>query len=399
MTIPSLVLAKDQDRRIRAGHAWVFSNEVDTNKSALQQFSPGEPVAILNAQGHWIANGYVNPHSLICARVISRNPKVWLDAALLKERLTAALRLRERLYPQPFYRLVYGESDLLPGLIVDRYGNYLAVQITTAGMERQRDALLETLIALLRPSGIILRNDTPARAQEGLPEGIDIVFGEIPERVSLEEASCRFAVDLQQGQKTGWFYDQADNRAQLAAYATDATMLDVCSYTGAWTVRALAAGATHVTAIDVSANALEHLQYNAALNGYAEKVTTLQGDAFDQLKRLREQHAQFDLVNLDPPAFIKRKKDSKAGADAYRRLNQLGLELVKPGGMLVTSSCSFHFGEDQLQQVVRQAANKLQCAVQLLRRGQQASDHPVHPAIAETAYLKTLFVHKMETSN
>jgi len=398
MTLPSLILDKEQDRRIRAGHAWIFSNEVDIKRSPLTQFSPGDAVAIVNQQGTWIANGYVNPHSLICARVVSRNPKRWLDADMLQTRLAAALHLRKRLYANPFYRLVHGESDLLPGLIVDRYGDYLVVQITTAGMERQRDALLETLVDLLAPAGILLRNDTSARAQEGLPELVETVFGDIPATVEIDEAGCRFAVDLHQGQKTGWFYDQADNRDQLTRFVKDAAMLDVCSYTGAWTVRALVAGARHVTAVDVSAPALAQLQANVALNGVAEQIDIRQGDAFELLKLLRHEKRQFDLVNLDPPAFIKRKKDLKAGTDAYRRLNQLGLELVKPGGFLVSSSCSFHFAAAQLQQAIRQASTKIQSPVQILYQGQQAADHPVHPAIPESAYLKTLFVHKMTSS-
>ncbi|MFU8815831.1 MAG: class I SAM-dependent rRNA methyltransferase [Pseudomonadales bacterium] len=387
-----LVLKKDQERRLRAGHCWIYSNEVDTVRTPLKDFTPGESVAVVSSRGNWIGWAYVNPHSLICARMISRDQARPLGAALIEHRLQTALALRERLYPEPYYRLVFGEADGLPGLVIDRYGDLLAVQITTAGMERQRDTIIEVLAGNLKPRAVVLRNDTSARALEGLPSYVETVSGVLPEVVEVREGGASFLVSLTEGQKTGWFFDQAANRDRFIKYVAGKRVLDVFSYVGAWGIRAALAGASSVTAVDSSERALSALADNAARNGVDKLVNTQRGDAFTVLKELKQAGERFDVVVLDPPAFIKRRKDIKEGTLAYRRINEAALELLSRDGLLVTASCSFHLNRDELLRVTQQAARASDRALQMLEQGQQGPDHPVHPAISETAYLKAFYL-------
>ena len=392
-----LRLAKGQDRRLRGGHLWVYSNEVDNHATPLKGFSPGQVVQVEDARGKWLGLAYVNPNSLICARVVTRSPGVALDSSLLVHRVKVALAVRERLYAEPYYRLLFGEADGVPGVVVDRYGDYLAVQLTTAGMEAQREAVVEALVKVLRPTGIILRNDTAVRELEGLTRYVEIAHGQVPDRVTVAEGGCRFEVSLAEGQKTGWFYDQAANRDQFVRYVRGQRVLDVCSYVGAWSLRAAHAGADGVVAVDSSAHALEQAMHNAELNGLGDRVSSLQGDAFDALRELRSARERFDVVVLDPPAFIKRKKDLKEGMLAYRRLNEAALGLLGRDGLLVSASCSFHMQRDQLLRTVLQSARHGDRALQLLQQGQQGPDHPIHPAIPETAYLKAFYLRVLPT--
>ena len=251
-----LRLGRQQDRRLRAGHLWVYSNEVDSEATPLKAFQPGQPVQIEDAKGKWLGLGYVNPNSLICARLVSRDRGVALDESLLTHRIKVALGLRDRLYSTPFYRLLFGETDGVPGVVVDRYGEVLAVQVTTAGMEAQRDALINALVKVLQPRGIVLRNDTAVRELEGLERYTELGYGQIPDCVTVEEGGCRFEVSPSLGQKTGWFYDQAANRDQFVRYVAGRRVLDVFSYVGAWAVRAAACGARDVMAVDASPQAL-----------------------------------------------------------------------------------------------------------------------------------------------
>jgi 23S rRNA (cytosine1962-C5)-methyltransferase len=392
-----LRLGKNHERRLRAGHLWIYSNEVDAEATPLKSFQPGQVVDIENAQGKWLGLGYVNPNSLICARLVTRSRGIALDGSLLVHRIKVALALRERLYAKPYYRLLFGEADGTPGVVVDRYGDYLVVQITTAGMELLKEALVEALIKVLKPAGIMMRNDGGVRELEGLTRYVELAYGEVPERVLVEEGGCRFEVSLSEGQKTGWFYDQTANRDQFMRYIEGKRVLDVCSYVGAWSVRAAKAGATSVTAVDVSAQALQQLEHNASMNQVGDKVKAVRGDAFQVLRDLRAEREHFDIVVLDPPAFIKRKKDLKEGTLAYRRLNEAALGLLERDGILVTASCSFHMQGDQLLRTVQQSARHGDRSLQLLQQGQQSPDHPIHPAIPETAYLKAFYLRVLPT--
>lgn len=392
-----LRLAKNRDRRLRAGHLWVYSNEIDNTATPLKDFVPGQLVEIENAQGRWMGLGYINPNSLICARIVTRARGVAVDAGLLIHRIKVALALRERLYPRPYYRLLYGEADGVPGLVVDRYGEVLVAQITTAGMEALREPLLAALLKVLKPVAILLRNDSASREREGLERYVELAHGKLPEQVSIEEGDCRFEVPLAEGQKTGWFFDQAANRDQFLRYVRGKRVLDVCSYVGAWSVRAAHAGARAVTAVDVSEPALERLRDNARDNDVDERIDVLKEDAFHALRELRAVREKFDVVVLDPPAFIKRRKDQKEGLLAYRRLNESALGVLERDGILVTASCSFHLDGDQLLRTVQQGARHSDRSLQLLQQGYQSPDHPIHPAIPETAYLKAFFLRVLPT--
>lgn len=397
MTFAPLRLKRDEDRRLRAGHCWIYSNEIDTAVTPLQGMEPGQLVEIFNDKGRSLGTGYVNPHSLICARIVSRDHKHPVNGSLLVHRLKVALSLRERLYEKPFYRLVFGESDGLPGLVIDRFADYLVIQITTAGMERLKSDILAAVEKVLKPAGVLFRNDTASRELEGLAPYVEDGLGDWPEMLTVEEHGVRFDVPAQGGQKTGWFFDQALNRGRMIPYIQGKRVLDVCSYIGAWGVQAAVQGATEVLCVDASSSALDAVDGNAQLNGVTERVAGLQGDAFDALRELRLANERFDVVLLDPPAFIKRKKDTKQGTLAYRRLNQLALQLLNKEGILISSSCSHHMSEASLLQEIQQAARHTDRSLQLLERGFQAPDHPVHPAIAETAYLKCFYLRVLPT--
>lgn len=388
MSHAPLRLKKHEDRRLRAGHVWIYSNEVDTAATPLTAFEAGEAVEVQSADGKTLGTGYVNPHSLICARLVSRDPAHVLNQSLLVHRFNVAQSLRARLFAQPYYRLAFGEADGLPGLVVDRYGDIFVVQISTAGMERVRSEIIGALQKVFRPTGILLRNDTSSRDLEGLPRYVETAAGEVPEHVPLEEHGTRFTVPVIDGQKTGWFFDQRQNRARMRAYVAGQRVLDVFSYIGAWGIQAAAAGATSVTCVDSSEKALALARDNAARNDVADKMAFSHDDAFDALRRLRAERERFDVVVVDPPAFIKRKKDLKEGTEAYRRLNQMAMQVLAKDGILISASCSYHLPREALMGVLLQTSRHVDRSLQLVEEGHQGPDHPVHAAIPETAYLK-----------
>lgn len=389
--LPRIRLQAKEERRLKSGHLWVYSNEVDTGTSPLQGLEPGMEVVFEEASGKPIGRGYVNPHSLICGRLLTRDWKRKLDQRFVEFRLQQALALRQRVYPEPFYRLVFGDSDGLSGLVVDRFGDDLVVQLNTAGMERLKPVILAALEAVLQPRAILLRNDSPLREQEGLPLEVSVALGQWPQQLTLQENGVAFSAAAETGQKTGWFYDHRENRRELMRWVKGKRVLDVFSYIGGWGLQAMAAGAESLTAIDASEQALDQLQANAEQLGVADKVTSYEGNAFDALQALLEEGMKFDVVVLDPPAFIKRKKDYKNGLNAYNKLNSLGLRLLEKDGILVSASCSMHLPEQALLDSVRAAARHIDRHAQLVFRGTQGPDHPVHPAIPETHYLKALF--------
>lgn len=390
-TEPGLRLKKREERRIRAGHLWVFSNEVDSAVTPLKNFEPGQVAALETSTGQFLAWVYVNPNSLICARILGRRKQHPPGPGLLAHRLQVALALRERLFHTPFYRLVYGESDGLPGLVVDRYDDILVAQITTAGMEAMRDEIVEALERVIKPRGILWSNMSRIRELEGLTTYVSVAAGEVPEELTLEEGGARFQVSVTRGQKTGWFYDQRSNRARLAALAPGARVLDACCYLGGFGIQAAVHGAASVTFLDSSADALERAEANATASGVACETQFMRADVFDGLAELREANRRFDIVVLDPPAFIRRRKDQKAGRIAYRRLNERGMQVLDRDGLLVSCSCSHFLPGDELLGLVNQAARHLDRNLQLLHHGGQDADHPVHPAIPESRYLDTLF--------
>lgn len=396
--LPELYLKKNEEKRLRRGHLWVFSNEVDTARSPLTDFEPGQDALVVDHRGKPLGCAYVNPHSLICARLVSRDTEHRLDESLLVHRLKVALALRERRYPEPCYRLVFGESDGLPGLVVDRFGDVCVAQINTAGMERVRDELVAALRRVIGPSHILLRGDSPMRGLEGLERSVAWAEGEGPETLTVREGGLTFRAPSVAGQKTGWYFDHRDNRLRLYPYARGRRVLDLFSYCGAWAVHALAAGADAVTAVDSARDPLEAAQANAEDNGFGDRLTALCGDAFEVLEALIADRERFDLVIADPPAFIKRKKDYKQGLTGYRRLNELAMRVLSRDGMLVSASCSAHLPEQDLIRTMLGAARHQERSMQIVELGQQAADHPVHAAIPETRYLKAVFARLLPAS-
>jgi 23S rRNA (cytosine1962-C5)-methyltransferase len=386
--LPALRLKRNEDRRLAAGHLWVFSNEVDTQQTPLAKFQAGQLVRVLAHNDRALGLAYVNPMSLISARLLEtwRIPDVdWFCA-----RFRSALALRDRLYQAPYYRAVYGEADALPGLVVDRYGAECVAQIGTAGMELLKPHIRDAAIEVFGCETLVFKNDSPARELEGLPSYVETARGGGGAVGSVVEGDLEFQAPLVEGQKTGWFFDQALNRRALRKYVRPkARVIDVFSYVGAWGITAAKAGAGDVLCVDSSAPALELAAQNARRNGL--RLAVRKGDAFEVLEALARERASFDIVIVDPPAFAKRKKDLPKALAAYKRLNQLAMQLLGTDGILVSCSCSHHIGAQELQDAIAKAARTVRKHVQILEMGGQAPDHPVHPAIPETRYLKAYF--------
>ncbi|MCH2395258.1 class I SAM-dependent rRNA methyltransferase [Oceanibaculum sp.] len=385
---PTVTLATGRDKRLRGGHPWVYANEVQMTP-ALKELPPGSLVTLADARGEKLGTALFNAKPLIVARFLDARPNLAIDAGFLRTRLAAALELRERLFAEPYYRLVHAEADRLPGLVIDRFGDALTVQLNSAGMDRLEAPLLEALTDLLKPSRIVLRNDSPARTLEGLETGIRAaVGGEGP--IELMENGTRFRCDPLGGQKTGWFYDQRDNRAFLAKLAQGKRLIDVYAYIGGFGIEAAVAGAAEVTLVDRSKPAMELAAETAALNGVADRVTAEAGDAFETLEKLASAKQRFDVVVCDPPAFVKSKKDLAAGLRAYQKMARLGAALVAPGGILFAASCSHNAPEEEFAKQIGIGLAKAGRSGRILRQAGAGPDHPVHPFLRESAYLKSL---------
>ena len=299
--------------------------------------------------------------------------------------------LREKLFDKPYYRLIFGESDGLPGLVIDRFGDVLSLQITTAGIELRKEILIGVLVELLNPTAIILKNDNGQRQLEGLSQESEIAYGELPDSLIIEENGAQFKIDIIEGQKTGWFYDHRSSRAQLASLSKNQRVLDLFSYIGAWGIPAALAGATEVTCVDASEGALTLAKENAVLNNVADRMHFERSDVFDFLKQARLDNQLYDIIVLDPPALIKRKKDFKLGYEAYRRLNHLALQVLSKNGILISASCSFHLSRENLHEILRSSGKHIDRHLVFFASGGQGPDHPIDPAAPETEYLKTFF--------
>ena len=384
-------LKKNEEKRIKSGHLWVYSNEIDTKITPFKGLEAGCLCQLDDSRGKGIGIGYLNPHSLITLRLLTRQTDIAINAAWLSKRLQAALTLRERCFDQPYYRWVYGDADGLPGLVIDRFADNVVVQLNTAGMEQLKEPLLAAIDGVLSPRAVLLRCDSGARVADGLDTYVEVAKGEWPANLTLQENGVQFQIPGQDGQKTGWFYDHRENRARLMGLVKDKSVLDVFSYVGGWGIQCLAAGASDLTCVDASEMALNWVEANAQLNHCQQAVDTFQGNAFDVLKHLVDEKRRFDVVVMDPPAFIKRKKDFQNGLQAYQQMNESALRLSAPDGILVSASCSMHLPKDALMDVVRRAGRHIDRHISVFAQGTQGMDHPVHPAIPETQYLKAVF--------
>jgi len=387
MGLPVLSIKSRNDKRLRAGHLWIFSNEVSTQKTPLRSFAPGAEATVLDNRDRPLGTACINPATLICGRIHSFEPDVPLDRNLMGERLAAALRLREKFFSEPYYRLCFSEGDFLPGLTVDRFGSHLTIQVTTAGMEARRDIIRECLTELVHPTSILWDNNLSSRVLEGLSTENE-TEGSVPEELEVPENGCVYLAPALTGQKTGWYYDQRLNRAAAAKCCPGADVLDCFSYVGGFGVAAGRAGAKSVTFVDASEQALSYCRRNMERNAPSCACETVQGDAFDVLNSLYDKGRRFDVVSIDPPALIRREKDKKQGLIAYGRLNILASHLLKDGGVLVSSSCSQHLDALELRAAVSRAAARTQRAARIFYQGGQGPDHPANSAMLETTYLK-----------
>ena len=386
---PIIKLTPGHAKRARAGHPWVFSNEIAMDQAA-KALPRGSVVVVEDAGGEKLGVAIFNPNSLIAARFLTRDPRAVIDTHFIAARLKKALALRETLFARPFYRLVHAEADGLPGLVIDRYGDVIAVQANTAGMDLLLPQITEALDSVIAPKTIVLKNESSSRTLEGIELYERVTKGTLDGPVELEENGSRFLADLAEGQKTGWFFDQRDNRAQVAALAKGRTVLDFYAYAGGFAVQAAKAGATRVIAVDRSEAALDLAQRAAGLNGVI--IETARAEAFAEMERLAAAGARFGVVVADPPAFVKSKKDLEAGAKGYRKMTRLAAPLVEPDGFLFVASCSHHIDPVRFAEEVRHGLANANRSGRILRAMGAAPDHPVHPALPESAYLKALLL-------
>jgi 23S rRNA (cytosine1962-C5)-methyltransferase len=390
MRYPRVNLLAGQDRRLRAGHPWVFSNELQMD-AAAKALPPGQIVCLFTADGRPLALAQFNPHSLIAARVLTRNKDATIDARFLERRLARALQLREKLFDRPYYRLVHAEADGLPGLVIDRFADVLVCQLNSAGTAQLEEPLLEALQSTLAPRAVVLRNDSPVRELEGLALEVRVARGEVEGPVELVENALTYLADPVGGQKTGWFYDQRDNRAFAARLARDARVLDLYSYSGGFGIAAAAAGARQVLAIDRSQDGLDLALASAARNGLSELLSVERQEAFAALDGLAADKRRFDLVIADPPAFVRSKRDLKPGLRGYRKLARACGALVAESGFLVIACCSHNVAADAFADEVHRGLRDAGRGARLLRHAGAGPDHPGHPALPESGYLKCLF--------
>jgi 23S rRNA (cytosine1962-C5)-methyltransferase len=384
--MPRLLLRPGHDRRLRAGHPWIFSNEIERIDGIP---SDGDAVLVFSARGDCLGTAYYNPHSLIAGRLLSRRPEAIDTVEFFRERLAAAIAYRRRLYGElATLRLVHGEGDGLPGLVVDRYGEVLSIQLLTLGMDRRRAPILQALRELLAPAAIVARNDVAVRELEGLPQQVELLYGELPPEVLIDEHGLRFRVDVTGGQKTGHFLDQKENHLALRGRVAGERVLDLFCYSGSWSLHAAHFGAREVIGVDISAGALALAEENARRNELQATCSFVRADGFDLLRDWSRSGERFGTVVLDPPAFVKSKKKLAEAIRGYLTINRRAMELVAPGGTLFTCSCSHHLQREDFLDLLRQAAAQAGRHARLLELRGQAFDHPVLLACPETDYLK-----------
>ena len=385
-THPVIRVKPREGRRARAGAPWLFSNEIDMD-AAAKSLAPGAVVNVVGDDGRSFGTGFFNPRSLIAVRLLDAEADAAINAAYFVGRLQRALKLRERLFTAPCYRLVNAEGDGLPGLVIDRFGRACVVQITTAGMEAAREALIEAIETVLKPADIVLRADTPARALEGLDSYVTAARGSAG-RLVVEENGVRYFADLAAGQKTGWYYDQRENRAFMASLARGHSVLDAFCFSGGFALAAARAGAAEAAGLDGSAAALALAEEAAAANGLSAKF--IKCDVFTELERLAAADEQFDIVIADPPPFVKARKDLETGAKAYRKLARLAASVAAPSGIVFLASCSHNIPAERFALECATGIARAGRSARLIRQSGAGPDHPIHPMLPESAYLKAL---------
>jgi len=384
-----ITLKRGSEKRILAGHPWIYAGQVARLRGEL---ADGDPVDVEDWRGRFLGRGLVNRKSQIVVRLFTRQQEE-LDETFFREHLRQAVEYRRKIVGGTnAYRLVYSEGDFLPGLIVDRYADILVIQTLTVGMDQRKAMIARILQAMLAPQGIYERNDVKVRELEGLPQAKGLLVGEVPRFVEIEEHGVRYRVDVHEGQKTGFFLDQRENRARLADYVQGARVLDAFCYSGGFGIAAAKSGAADVIGIDVSEDAVKLGEENAALNGVSERVRFEVANAFDRLKELDIAGERFDVVILDPPAFAKSKDALPGALRGYKEINLRAMKILRPGGVLITCSCSHHMSEELFRETLLEAAVDARRHARLLEIRTQDRDHPILLAASETQYLKCFVV-------
>jgi 23S rRNA (cytosine1962-C5)-methyltransferase len=386
---PIVRLLPRRHKRLVGGHPWVYSNEIAMD-AAAKALPPGSLVTLQDERGEALGLAMFNPRPLIAARLLDSRATRRLDAEFLAHRLQRALAIREALFDAPFYRLIHAEADGLPGLAIDRFGPTIVCQLNSAGMDRLEPMLVDALERVLAPEAIVLRNDSAARGVEGLERGVRVAKGTLEGPVELVENGATFFADPLAGQKTGWFYDQRENRAFMARLADRKRVLDLYAFGGGFGVLALVAGAAEALLVDRAEPALAAALRAAEANGVAGRCRTTKGEVFHEMQRLAEAGERFDVVIADPPAFAKSKKDLPTALRGYRKMTRLAAMLAAPGGYLFAASCSHNVSEADFAEAVRRGLLDAGRGARILRAAGAAPDHPVHPALPESAYLKSL---------
>lgn len=380
-------LARGRQKRVLQGHPWIFQSEVE---KVTGDFEPGDTVTVVDGRGHPLGKGYINPRSQIIVRMWTKKDEP-IDRAFLQRRLERAWTYRKRLLSDTtLCRVVFGEADFIPGLIVDKFGDILVIQTLSLGIDRWLPEIVEILQELLQPRGIYERNDVPVRELEGLEQRTGVLRGEFDPRLVVEENGLKVVVDVAAGQKTGYFLDQRDNRRAIRPYAVGARVLDCFCNVGGFALNAAAAGATSVLAVDASGEAIRGARENTELNGFADRISFRDGNAFDVLRQLEGARERFDLIVLDPPAFAKNKGALEGAVRGYKEINLRALHMINEGGYLVTCSCSYHVSPELFKAVVADAALDAGRRLRQVEERAQSVDHPIVVGYEESHYLKCL---------
>lgn len=389
MEYPVITIKKGNERRVKAGHLWVFSNEIEKFDKTIPV---GCLVEVYTSKGTFIGTGFFNPQTLVAVRILTPN-KEPIDREFFARRLKRAREIRETFCKnRTAYRMVHSESDFLPGLVIDKYNDSYSIQLNSAGMENYLDIITNILLKEYNAKNIILRNDTTARELEGLPRFKKILYGENVEEI-IFDGRVKMKVNLLEGQKTGIYLDQTENRHYLIDISKDAEVLDVFCNEGGFSLSALLGGARKVTSIDISEESLNRFRENIELNGFdINKVEIIKKDAFDLLKEFKKENRKYDVINLDPPSFTKTKKNVPQAKKGYYVINNHAFNMIKEGGYILTSSCSYHMSESDFQEIVLTAALKSGREYTILKYGSAAIDHPIHPRMPETKYLKFMLL-------
>lgn len=380
----NVVLRKRKNRRIENGHPWIYDNEIFKIEGDVK---PGEIVNVLNQSRTLMGRGYMNPNSKIQIRLLTRVDEP-IDREFFRRRIREAWEYRKQFCDPDSCRVIFGEADFLPGLVVDKFGDILVIQTLALGIDQFKAMIVELLDELIQPRGIYERNDVPVRELEGLRQQTGFLKGEFDTTVEMMENGIRMYVDVAEGQKTGYFLDQKENRASIRPVVQGARVLDCFTHTGSFTLHSLHYGAKEVTAVDISEHAIELVKKNVALNGWEGKVNYVVANAFDLLRDYEEQKEQFDVVILDPPAFCKSMNAVEGAKRGYKEINLRGMKIVKPGGFLITASCSHYMFPETFTDVIMDAAADAGKQLRLVDSGYQGKDHPILMSFRESLYLK-----------